>query len=316
MATLYVVLCAIQAQVSAVTQGLVSNSPDTFGQPLTVEIGLYWPSAKSLQNNVRPANGAGGLGPSALVTIMDRGLAADSTRWTATVVGGDLISNPPDPTMHMSVTQSEAYVQQLAQMTVTFMGPVQVGDAVGIVLSNVLGLSSAAVVPIAIAGDTAASMAAKAAAMLTADPLISAWMTAAAVGPVLTLTSLLSGPQISIVTRVGFGGSGPGGATNRLVEIGRRKRHLQIVVWTRTPDDRITVADPIEAMLAGLEANFGLTFPDGTMGRLLYTGDTLHDEATLSDTLRRDFMVSLDYGITTTDQTWAILAPIAVNTGF
>lgn len=300
MATLYTVLTNLQQQVSAVTSGLISNSPDTFGQPLNVQVGLYWPSAKSLQNNVRPANGIGGVGPSSLVTIYDRGLAADSTRWLPATVGQTLTPAT------LTVVLSEAYVQQLASMTVTFGGIPTVGDAVGIVLQTGLGQAQA-VVPIAVAGDTAASMAAKAVALLQANATIMSWLTASALGPVVTLTSLLTGPPISIVVNVGNGGV-------NLTEIGRRKRHFQIVCWTRTPDDRITVGDPIEALIAGLEANFGLTFPDGTMGRLTYSGDVMHDEATLSDVSRRDFLLCLDYGINVVDVTYSILAPISQYT--
>jgi hypothetical protein len=302
VATLYQVLVALQQQVSSITTGLVSNSPDTFGLPLTVEVGLYWPSAKSLQNNVRRGNAPGGQGPSSLVTIYDRGLAADSTRWVPNVVGQTLVT----PTL--TATLSENYVQQLATMTLTLGGVPTVGDAIGIVLSFALNLAQA-VVPIAVAGDTASTMAAKAVTLLQANPTIMSWVSVVAVGPVITFTSLLAGPPVAIQANVGNGGT-------QLTEIGRRKRHFQIVVWSRTPDDRITVGDPIEVMIAQLEANFGLTFPDGTMGRMTFSGDTLHDQATLSDVARRDFFLCLDYGINVSDVTYAILAPIAQNTTF
>jgi hypothetical protein len=302
MATLYTVLCALQAQVSAVTQGLISTSVDTPGKPLTVQVGLYWPSAKALQNNVRPANGANGQGPTALVTVYDRGLAADSTRWLPAVVGQTLTAAT------LTATLSENYVQQLATTTIVLGGVPTLGDAVGVVLSNGLGASQAAVA-IAVAGDTAITMAAKLVTLLQANPTIMTWVTASSLGSVVTLTSLLSGPPIALSANVGNGGV-------NLTEIGRRKRHFQIVVWTRTPDDRITVGDPIEALIANLEANFGLTFADGTMGRLTFSGDTQHDEATLSDTARRDFFLCVDYGINVTDITFSILAPIAQNTTF
>lgn len=301
MATLYTVLCAIQAQISAVTQGLISNSPDTFGLPLTVRVGLYWPSAKSLQDNVRK-NNANGTGPTSLITVYDRGLAADSTRWSPTVVSQTIIPAT------MTVTLSEGFVQQLETMTLTFSGPVTVGDSVGIVLSPTV-FNGVAVVVTALVGDTADTMAAKAAAALNANPAIAAMLTATTVGPVVTLTSLSATAYVPIQANVGNGGT-------QLIEVGRRKRHFQIVVWSRTPDDRITVSDQIEALIAGLESNFGLTFPDGTMGRLTFSGDVMHDEATLSDTMRRDFMVCVDYGINVTDTLYAVLAPIVQNTIF
>jgi hypothetical protein len=302
MATLYTVQCAIQAQVSAATQGLISTSIDTNGKPLTVEVGLYWPSAKSLQNNVRPANGPNGIGPSSLVTIYDRGLAKDSTRWLPNMVSETLVPAT------MTVVLSAAQITPLGSVTLTFGNPISLGDAVGIVLAAYLGGSEAAV-PIGVAGDTAITMAAKAAALISADPVMAAMVTPTVAGPVLTLTSLLTTVNVVVAANVGNGAIG-------LMEIGRRSRHFQIVVWSRTPDDRITVGDPIEALIASLEANFGLTFPDGTLGRLTFTGDMQHDEATLSDTVRRDFMVCVDYGITVADQLYTVLAPIARNTTF
>lgn len=302
MATLYAVLCAIEAQVTAATQGLISTSIDTAGLPLTVEVGLYWPSAKSLQNNVRKGNAPGGIGPSSLVTVYDRGIASDSTRWVSSVVGQTLTPAT------MTVVASEGFVQQLASMTLTFAGPITIGDAVGVVLSPTV-FNPMAVVVSAVAGDTAATMAAKAAAALNANPAIAALMTATVVGSVITLTSLSANAYVPVQANVGNGGT-------QSTEVGRRKRHFQIVCWSRTPDDRITVSDPIEALIAGLEANFGLTFPDGTMGRLTFSGDVMHDEASLSDTLRRDFMVCVDYGINVTDTLYAVLAPIVQNTIF
>ncbi len=296
MATLYQALVAIQKQVSAVTQGLISNSPDTFGKPLNVEVGLYWPSVKALQDNVRK-NHPATTGPTALVTIYDRGLAADSTRWQSTLVGQTVTPAT------LTVTTSEDYVQQLASMTLTFGGVPTVGDAVGIVLQPGIALAQA-VVAIAGAADTSLTMAAQALALLQANPKIMTWVSASLSGNVLTLTSLLSGAPVTITANVGNGGT-------RSFEIGRRKRHFQIVVWTRTPDDRVTVGDPIETLIAGLEADFGLTFPDGTLGRLTFSGDTLHDQAVLSDTFRRDFFLCVDYGINVTDVTYSILAPIS-----
>lgn len=302
MATLYTVLCAIQAQVSAVTQGLISTSVDTNGQPLTVQVGLYWPSAKTLQDNVRPKNAPGKIGPTALISVYDRGLAADSTRWLPSIVAATVTPAT------MTVTLSEAFVQQLASMTLTFGDPVTVGDAAGIVLTPTL-FSALAVIVTAAAGDTAATMAAKAAAALNADPAIAALMTATVAGNVVTLTSLQANAYVPIQVNVGNGGT-------QTIEVARRKRHFQIVVWTRTPDDRRTVGDPVETLIAQLEYNFGLTFADGTMARVTFSGDILHDEATLSDTMRRDFMICVEYGISITDQTYAILAPIVQNTNF
>ena len=299
MATLYSVLRAIQAQISAVTTGLVSLSPDTPGQALTVFTGSYWPSEKTLHDNVRKAHPDTG-GPTALITIYDRGLASDATRWKPSNV-----SNTALPAT-MTVALSQTNIPALGTATLTFTGPLSIGDAVGIVLGTQL-LGREAVVPIAVAGDTPATMAAKAVALFMADPLLAAMATATAVGAVMTLTSRSATAFTRTTAHVGNNGI-------RVKEVGRRKRHFQIVIWARTPDDRTTVSDPIEGLIAGLEADFGLTFADGTLGRMTFSGDTEHDQAILSDTLRRDFLVVVDYGITVTDTTYSVLAPIARNT--
>lgn len=300
MATLYTVLSSLQSAVSSVTQGLTSYSRDTNGLPLTVEVGLYWPSAKALQNNVRPPNAPGGIGPTSLVTIYDRGIAADSTRWLPNVVGNTL--NPS--TLTASITPSTILPGGTA--TITLTDPVSIGDAVALVVTPA-AFGNCAVIPSAVLGDTATTMAAKMVALINgnldlATYKIASLLSATSAGPVVTLTSITDN-LLGVVVNVGNGGT-------QAVEVGRRKRHFQIVIWSRTPDDRIVVGDPIEVLIATLEANFGLTFPDGTMGRLTFSGDTLHDDATLSDTTRRDFMVCVDYGITTFDQTYSVLAGI------
>lgn len=300
MATLYTVLASLQQQVSAVTQGLVSYSPDTNGRPLTVEVGLYWPSVKALQNNARRLNAPGGGGPTALVTIYDRGIAADSTRFSPSVVGTTV--NPST----LTAAVSTPVLAPGGTATVTLFNPVAVGDAVALVVTPALW-GNCAVIPSAVLGDTAAVLATKMAALINGNldlgtNKIASLLSATSSGSVVTLTSVTTS-TLGLVVNCGNGGT-------QSTEIGRRKRHFQIVLWTRTPDDRIVVGDPIEALIATLEANFGLTFPDGTMGRLTFTGDVSHDEATLSDIARRDFFVCVDYGITTTDQTYAVLARI------
>lgn len=310
MATLYSVLHAIQQQISSVTQGLISTSPDTNGVPLNVEVGLYWPSARALQNNVKKVDPSTG-NLTAIITIYDRGLAADSTRWAPAIVGGTVTPSTVTVTIN-GVTivgiSPDPLIAPLGSIDLTYGGTVTPGDATAICLADFLGDTNA-IVAIAGALDTTSTMAAQAASKLTTDPILSTWVTASAVGPVLTLQSLRSDAVLSLKVNIGNGGT-------YVYEVGRRKRHFQIVLWTRTPDDRITVGDPIEVLISQLQTNFGLVFSDGSWGRLLYTGDQLRDDATLSDTMRRDFMICVDYAITYQDAVYAILAPIVRNTTF
>lgn len=294
MATLYTVEAAIQEMVASVTTGLTSHSPDTYGQPLTVRCGVFWPSGKALQDNVRKLNA--GSNPTSLVTIYDRGLATDSTRW----LPGAIVSQTLTPAS-MTTVLSGPYITSGGSVTITFAGTVNVGDALGVVMTDTVG-NAAGVVPIGVAGDTPASMATKLVTLIQANATLNAWVSASAVGGVVTLTGI-SLNLIKIHANAGNGGT-------QVIEVGRRSRHFQIVVWARTPNDRSTVSNPIETAIAVAESNFGLTFPDGSMGRLTAYGDQQHDEAVLSDTYRRDFLICVEYGLTTTDVVYAVLAPI------
>ena len=321
MPTLFTVLNAIQQQVALVTEGLFSSSPDTLGAPINVEVGLYWPSAKALHSNVHTVDPVTS-NLTALVTIYDRGLAKDSTRWLPGPIGGTVTTPTLTATVNgvPVVVTTDPYIGQLGTAVIVLGGTVTPGDAIGVVLSNSLNNPNA-VVAVGGATDTPATMATQLAALIngTATGLygngglgakngtLPLWVSATAVGSTVTITSLVN-QVLSLQLNIGNGGT-------ILTEIGRRQRHFQIVVWTRTPDDRITVGDPIEVWIAEAEANFGLTFPDGTMGRLTFYGDMLRDDATLSDTLRRDFLIAVDYPITTTDQAYAVLAPIQNVTG-
>lgn len=294
MATLYTVLAAIEAQVSTVTTGLVSNSPDTTGAPLNVMVGIGWPSQKTLQNNVR-----GGPNPSAAISIYDRGLAHDTTRWLPQIIATAMTKAT------VTATPSAPMIPGGGSIVIAVGGTVTVNDAIGLVLTPGYG-NVAATVAIGGATDTPTTMAQQLAALVNADPDLSAIVLASSTSANLTLQSKITVP-IGVAANVGNNAI-------RSREVGRRSRSIQIAVWTRTEDDRITVGDPIETMIASLEADFGLTFPDGTMGRVTFAGDHQMDDATLSDTYRRDFLVSVEYGITATDTLYAVLAPVIQNT--
>ena len=297
MPSLYTLLSTLEATIVAATAGLTSSAPDSLGQPVSVLTGIGWPSQKTLQNNVRK-----GAQPQVLVTIYDRGVARDATRWKPV----ELSRSITNATMTTTVSNNGT-VPGFGTATIEIGGPITPNDAVAIVYSHVKG-TSGAVVEIAGAADTPNTVAANLAAALNSDATASTLVRATATNNVVTLRSQIFTPS-TIVANVGNGAA-------RTREIGRRDRHLQVVLWTRTEDDRNSVGNAIDTQIAKLEANFGLTFPDGTLGRVLYAGDQQFDDATLADTYRRDFMVSVDYPITTTDALYAVLAPIARNTTF
>jgi hypothetical protein len=301
MATLLTVESGIESMVLAATSGLVSQAPDTTGLPITVRAGIGWPSAKALQDNVRKGNNDG-LNPTALITIFDRGLGTDTTRWLPNIVG-----QASTPT-NLTATLSANSMGPFGTVTLQLGGSVVSGDAMGLVFRPPLNLfDNFGVVPSAGSTDTLTTMATQCATLINSSAdlgtnIAGSMISASASGSMVTLTSLKA---CSMHVAANTGNTG-----TQTTEIARRNRHFQIVVWTRTPDDRSVVADQIELAIAQSEANFGLTFPDGTLGRVTYYGDVQHDDATLSDTFRRDFLACVEYGITTTDTVYSVLAPI------
>jgi|SRR5579859_438020 len=297
MPTLYTVLSTLETAIASATAGLTSIAPDSEGQPINVMTGIGWPSQKTLQNNVRK-----GPPPQVLVTIFDRGLARDATRWKPV----ELSRTVTPATISVAISNSGTLPAH-GTATIQFGGTVTPNDAVALLYTEAFGSTNAIMVSAA-ATDTPDSVTANLATAINEDPAASQVMQALASNNVVTLTSRNAAP-IKLAANVGNGAI-------RVREIARRDRHLQVVLWSRTEDDRNTVGDKIEATVAQLEADFGLTFPDGTLGRLLFAGDQQFDDATLADTYRRDFMVSIDYPITTTDALYAVLAPVVRNTTF
>ena len=287
----------MQSQIVAVTAAIATPQ---------VRVGIDWPSVKTLMQNVR--------GGAALVTVFDRKLSRDTTRWPPLALGETVVN----ATLTSAVSNST--IAAGAAQTITLGGSVTPGDAVSCVLTNggaagaaqsgandIYTPTWAAIVSGAV-GDTPASMAASLAAAVNADSILSTWLSASVSGSVVTLTSLLSAGTLKLASNVGNGAA-------QITEIGRRARELSVHIWARSIEDRDTTGDPIESMLTQMEVGWGdyaqgLPFPDGTGGRVIVTNDFLLDDATPSDTYRRDFLLSVDYPVTTADGLYAVLAQI------
>lgn len=323
MATLGAMLGAMQAQVSAVTATLAG---------LTIGVGIDWPPVDALMANVR--------GTTALVTVFDRKLGRNTTRWAPIEIAETVVPAT------LTSTVSNSTIPAGGNETITLGGTVTVGDAVSCVLTSGAAFISGgapqnnanpiytptwAQVVVSIMGDTPTSMATKLAAAINGDSILSGWVLALASGPVVTLYSLVSalhvdgdgplldgnGLPITVDgqrTTLGLQSVTGNGGT-RSTEIGRRNRELQVVVWAPTIEIRDTVGDAIETMLQQMEAGWGtypmgLALPDGTGGRVLMVNDYFLDNATTSDTYRRDFLVNVEAAVTTTDNLYAVLAQV------
>jgi hypothetical protein len=308
MATLHQLLAAVQGQVDIACTGL-----SVFDAGIIVETGLDWPPMNTLMNNVKLKP------PTALVSIFDHKYAHDSTRWAPsaialTIVPATIVSAP-----------SQQLLPPGATATVTVGGTVTPGDAISLLAftrfslavspadGTVVDTPGRAVVYLAQPTDSAAQVAAGLAGQVATDPNgsgIAQWISVSVAGPVVSVTNLLQ-QVITVESYTGNGGT-------LTTEIGRRLRQVQVTVWAASTEIRDVVGDPIEAMIAQMEVfrgdqgqfSSGLPLADGSSARIMTVNDFLLDDPTLSDTYRRDFILSADYPVTVQDKLYAVLAPI------
>lgn len=286
MASLAQVLESVRLLVNTAVAGL---SP-------VPEVAVGWPPMNRLQQV-----GQGAAGPA--ISVYDRKTVRNTTRWLTEVVAETLVAAGV-----VSVV-SAPFVSALGLPTITLTGTVGNGDAVSCVLTRYSALGGAPVVAadIAVALDalqTPATMAAALATQINADPVASQWVSAAAVGGVVTLTPLFATGTLGIQSNTGNGGT-------QLREIGRRERQLQVVLWAQTSSQRDAIAEAISQATALADVNFGTTLPDGTVVRLTYGSDFDLEDNTLQDVYRHDFLLSAEYGVTTLDHLFAVLAPVS-----
>lgn len=286
MATPYQLLSALGTAVNAVVQGL----PAVGGGPLSVACALDWPPIKALQNAMSSGD--------AVIAVFDRKLVRNTTRWKPITVGQSMT------TAGLTTAISANSFNDTA--TITLGGTVIAGDAVSCVLS--LGIENDGVV--VNSGTDPTNMATALAAAINAKAPMNTWVTASASGAVVTLatTPLGGNLELKLISAAGNGGWS-------LMEVGRRERQFQIVIWAATLEDRDTIVGTIDTMLASMQAQIypyqaGLALADGTSG-YVSTGSDYHlDDATLSDAYRHDFQLGVDYAVTTQDALYAVLAPI------
>jgi hypothetical protein len=289
MATLH----DLQNAIAQAVRGVVPKSQVVDGKLITTEIGIGWPPENALQNIARDNF------KTALISVYDRRIVRNSTRWNP-FTRKEVVT-----TAVLQSAVSQDVIAPLGSSEITLSETPILNDAVSAVLTNTALEPAGAAAKVVIAGgaDTPSTMATKLATAINGDATLSTWVTAVAVGPVITLTSLLTIGDLLL-------SSNTGNTAVRTQELGRRLRQFQIAVWAMPEDARRAISDPIEPMVAQLSLNFGLALSDGTLARIVYVGDHYIEDATLEDVLRRDFFLSADYAITAQDMLFSVLAPI------
>lgn len=284
MATFYNIMGTLAQSIQTALQGLMVG-----GQAVTAQAAVGWPSIKILQDVAR-------VSPSIVpIAVYDRKIVKNTTRWTPEVISQTI--TPATLTTSVSLP----IILGFATAAITLGGTVTPGDAVSALISKP-SAGTAAQVAVGGVSDTPQTLAAALTAQINGDPVLSTWVSASVSGPTVTLTNL-SSEALKLQSYTGNGGT-------QIREVGRRDQGVQIVCWARTQDIRAAVVGIITGLIANAENNFGPTMSDGTVARLMYVSDYDLEDDTLEDVYRHDFMISLEYGITTTDQLWSVLAPV------
>lgn len=292
MATVHQIQAAVWAAVDAVAP---KSGISVRGLPVAISSAIGWPPMKVLQTI--PQNFKAQT-PTAIIGVYDRKISRNVTRWIPFQVSEDILPS----TLTTSVVGESMNSGQSAQIALGVS--VSPGDSVSAVFTSYTGNPStmAAQVAIGVAGASLTSLAALLAAQINADPILSLWASAIAVGPDVNITNLTA----KVLKLQSYAGNG----AVETVEVGRRDRQFQITCWMPTEEIRQAVTDPIDAMIATAESAFGFTMPDGTPLRVSYQNDYYLEDDTLEDVYRRDFLLCVEYPVTTTDNLYALLAPI------
>ncbi len=288
MPSIYDVMASMDLQVKAALTGLTYGSPPV---ALSVIGGVGWPPVTALQNVARGQ---------ALYSVYDRKSGRNTTRWSPYSYNQVVV-----PATLTTAVRSPASMPPMGTGQIQLGGSITAGDAVSAVFNAPqinAPSGTAAVVALSAPGDTPSTMATKLANQINADATLGLWVTAAASGANVNLTNRLSVP----VTVSSFAGNGG----TQTTELGRRESQLQLTFWTQTFDQRSAVVSAINSMLAALQTNYGPTTADGTPVRLEMQNDFPIEDDTLEDVYRHDFLVTVDFPITTQDALYAVLAAV------
>jgi hypothetical protein len=94
-------------------------------------------------------------------------------------------------------------------------------------------------------------------------------------------------------------------------EVRRQEQDFRATCWCPTPTGRDSAAAAIDQSLSSIRF---LALPDGTWGRLIYSGTTVFDQSQNSSLYRRDLMYSVEYAtILATSQPEMLFGNLVLN---
>lgn len=273
----------LRAQVINALSGYVPPANITIGYPATfiAQTSGQPSDLSSLSQTVSQAP---------LVFIYDRGMAKDVTRWIPRNVNS---YTPVTPTINFSLTGN--YLPSNGSVTLEITDSAAANDAIGVSFStgstNVGAVFTAAT---AVSKDSVATG--------LADEIN---------GLGLSLNAVVDGNSITInnPTNTGFTiTAATANISTALYEVHRVKRSTQVIVLANRPETLDTVSEPLVQLFGELEVTYGYDLSDGTYVRLMNAGDIMLWDNVLSNIARRDFMLTLEYGVNLQNVGYEVLA--------
>jgi hypothetical protein len=253
-------------------------------------------------------------------------LSSDTTTTIAAYFAGTINNNTTLKNLGLNANSNENLLNVLAKTTnlttfstetsenatetLTMGSSPEVNDGVSFVAQ--LGTITYFNTYIATSSDTLATMATKLAANINADPNTSQWVSAAASGRAIAITSII--PEgLSCYTQTGNQGT-------TTTVVGNECRSMLITLQTRLYQDRDTLGEPIKTVLFQLQNQANsigqqfLQLTDTTWMRVRINHNRMGRTDHLTNTYRWDYVLDIEYSVTAIDKLYSILAVVPIKT--
>ncbi len=285
MASWNAVYQGLRGQVITALDGLVPASSITIG----------YPGTPIVQSSGQPSEVmalANQVSQSPMVMLYDRGMSRDVTRWIPRyVTAWETIS----PAITFSLPDT---VLGTDPLQLDFLSDAAANDAVGLNLSG-FGLNTGAVFT-ASGGMSAASFASGITSVIEQD--LNGVVSATVSGSSVTLQNQTTAPINLMINAANLG--------TALFEVHRVQRSVQVIALANRPSHLDLVGEPLAQLFGALEVYFGYELSDETWVRLINKGDIVLWDNVMHNIARRDWMLTLEYGVNLVDMGYPVLAPI------
>jgi len=284
----------LRNQIIGALDGLVPANSITIGYSATFLLQTAGQPDNILAQNAQT------LDNSPIVMVYDRGMSRDVTRWIPYQATPWVVTEP-----EVTFSLASPYLSYDQSATLDILSPGAAGDALGISV-NGPGLVTGAV--FTASGATSVEGFASGIASAVNEDLAGI-LSATVSGGTVILTNESAGDLILNANAANLASS--------LYEVHRVRRSAQVIVLANRPSALDLVGEPLAQLFGELEVTYGYQLPTGNYVRLINEGDIVLWDNVQANLARRDWMLSLEYGVDLTNTGYAVLAPaLNLDVGF